>query len=56
MYVSLMKQFVNVFSWYYEEFKVFDTEIMQHNIPLNPGSKSFKNKTRQFNPLLLPII
>jgi hypothetical protein len=29
---------------------------MQHKIPLNSGSKPFKHKTRQFNPLLLPII
>ena len=29
---------------------------MQHNIPLNHGSKPFKKKSRQFNPLLLPII
>jgi hypothetical protein len=29
---------------------------MQHKIPLKPGSKPFKHKSRQFNPLLLPII
>jgi ribonuclease HI len=55
-YVNLMKQFSDVFSWSYEDLKVFDTDIMQHKIPLNPGSKPFKQKSRQFNPLLLPII
>jgi ribonuclease HI len=55
-YVNLMKQFSDVFSWSYEDLKVFDTEIMQHKIPLKPGSKPFKKKSRQFNPLLLPII
>jgi hypothetical protein len=29
---------------------------MQHKISLNLGSKPFKKKSRQFNPLLLPII
>jgi hypothetical protein len=29
---------------------------MQHKIPLKPGSKPFKQKSRKFNPLLLPII
>jgi hypothetical protein len=56
MYVNLMKQFSNVFPWSYEDLKVFDTKIMQHKIPLNHGSKPFKKKSRQFNPLLLPII
>jgi hypothetical protein len=29
---------------------------MQHKIPLKPGTKYFRNKLRQFNPLLLPTI
>jgi hypothetical protein len=51
-----MKQYLDVFSWSYEDLKFFDTYIMQHKIPLKPRSKHFKNKSRQFNPLLLPII
>ena len=43
-YVSLMKHFVDVFSWSYEDLKIFDTEIMHHKIPLKPGSKPFKKK------------
>jgi hypothetical protein len=43
-YVSLMKQFSDVFSWSYEDIKVFYLEIMQHNIHLKPGSKPFKHK------------
>ena len=51
-----MKEFSDVFAWSYEDLKVFDTEIMQHKIPLKPRSKPFKQKFKQFNPLLLPII
>jgi hypothetical protein len=55
-YVELMKQYSDIFSWSYKDLKVFDTEIIQHKIPLKPGSKPIKKKSRQFNPLLLPII
>jgi hypothetical protein len=41
MYVSLMKQFVDVFAWSYEDLKVFDTNIMQHKIPLKPWIQTF---------------
>jgi hypothetical protein len=51
-----MKQYSDALAWYYEDLKVFNTEIMQHKIPLKPGSKPFKHKSRQFNPLLSPII
>jgi hypothetical protein len=55
-YIELMKQYSDIFAWSYEDLKVFDTEIIQHKIPLKPGSKPVKHKVRQFNPLLLPII
>jgi hypothetical protein len=51
-----MKHYLDFFAWSYEDLKVFDTETIQHKIPLKPGSKPVKKKFRQFNPLLLPII
>jgi hypothetical protein len=51
-----MKHYSDIFAWSYEDMKVFDTEIIQHKIPLKPGSKLVKQKFKQFNPLLLPII
>jgi hypothetical protein len=56
MYVILMKKNVDIFSWSYEEFKTFDTDIIQHKIPLKVGSKPFRKKIRKFNPLLMSII
>lgn len=35
---------------------MFDTNIIQHNIPLKSGVKPCKKKLRQINPLLLPSI
>jgi hypothetical protein len=55
-YVSLIKKFVDTFAWSYEDLKTFDTDIIQHKIPLKTGSKPFKQKIRQFNPMLMSII
>jgi hypothetical protein len=55
-YVSLMKKIVDIFAWSYEDLKTFDTDIIQHKIPLKVGSKPFRKKIRQFNPLLMSII
>jgi hypothetical protein len=52
-YVELMKHYSDIFTWSYEDLKVFDTEIIQHKIPLKPGSKPIKQKFRQFNPLFV---
>lgn len=41
-YVELMKQYLDIFAWSYEYLKLFDPEIIQHKIPLKPGSKPFK--------------
>jgi hypothetical protein len=56
MYVNLMKTFADVFAWSYEDLKTFDTDIIQHKIPLKVGSKPFRQNIRQFNPMLMSII
>jgi hypothetical protein len=55
-YVSLIKKFADIFAWSYEYLKTFDTDIIQHKIPLKAGSKPFRQKIRQFNPMLMSII
>ena len=55
-YVNLMKKYTDVFAWIYEYLKEYDTSIIQHTIPINPGGKHFKHKLRRANPNLLPII
>jgi hypothetical protein len=55
-YVSLMKTFPDIFAWSYEDLKTFDTDIIQHKIPLKAGSKPFRQKIRKFNPILMSII
>ena len=55
-YVKLWKDFDDVFSWKYEELQTYDTSIIEHEIPLKDESKPFRQKIRQINPMLLPIM
>eukprot|EP00253_Pinus_taeda_P008768 PITA_08768 len=41
-YYTLMKQFANVFHWEYNDLKTYDKKIIQHKIPLEKDTISFK--------------
>jgi hypothetical protein len=41
-YLYLFKEYVDIFSLKYEDLKAYDTNIIQHKIPLNPGTKTFR--------------
>ena len=51
-----MKYFSDIFAWRYEDLKDYDTSIIQHNIPIKPGEKTFRHKLRRINPMSLPLI
>ena len=55
-YKDLLRQYKDVFSWSYDELRTYDTSLIDHKIPLKPGVKPFRQKLRQFNPILLPVI
>jgi hypothetical protein len=55
-YVKLMQNFVDIFAWSYEDLKTFDTDIIQHKIPLKDGSNPLRQKIRKFNLMLMSII
>jgi hypothetical protein len=55
-YVRLLKEFTDVFSWTYEDLRTYDTNIIEHKIPLKEDAKPFKQKLRQINPMLLSIM
>ena len=44
------------FSWEYSDLKTYDTNIIQHRIPLDKDTIPFKQKLRPISPLLLPVI
>jgi hypothetical protein len=55
-YTELLRQYKDVFTWYYDDLKTYDTSVIEHKIPLKHGIKPFRNKLRQINPILLPVI
>jgi len=55
-YIKLLKEFVDVFSWKYEDLENYDTSIIDHIIPLKYDTKPFIQKLRQINPMLFPIM
>lgn len=52
----MLKKYTKVFAWKYEDLKVYDTSVIQHNIPMKEDAKHFRQKLRRINPLLLPLI
>jgi hypothetical protein len=55
-YVELLKHYKDVFAWSDDELRTYDTTIIEHKIPLKHGVKPFRQKLRQINPILLPVI
>jgi hypothetical protein len=55
-YCSILKEFSDVFTWKYSDLKTYDPEIIQHKIPLEKDTITFKQKLRPTSPLLLPVI
>eukprot|EP00253_Pinus_taeda_P025957 PITA_25957 len=55
-YISLLSSFADVFAWNYSDLKTYDTNIIQHTIPIKPNQKPFRQKLRRLNPKLLPSI
>jgi hypothetical protein len=55
-YLRLLKDFVDVFTWTYEDLRTYDTCIIEHKIPLKEDAKPFKQKLKQINPILIPIM
>jgi ribonuclease HI len=55
-YTELLKEFADVFAWTYEDLKTYDTSVIEHKIPLKEEAKPFRQKLRQINPMLLPVM
>ncbi|KAH9294895.1 hypothetical protein KI387_038483, partial [Taxus chinensis] len=47
--VNMLKRYVDVLAYSYDDLKDFHPKEMQHFIPLKPGIKPFKKKQRQYN-------
>jgi hypothetical protein len=45
-YTELLREFVDVFTWTYEDLKTYDTSVIEHKIPLKKEAKPFRQKLR----------
>jgi ribonuclease HI len=45
-YTELLREFVDVFAWTYEDLKTYDTSVIEHKIPLKEEAKPFRQKLR----------
>ena len=52
----MLRQYKDVFAWSYDELRTYDTIVIEHKIPLKHGVFPFKQKLKQINPILLPVI
>src|SRR6185437_11870342 len=48
--INLVKEFIDVFAWSYEDMPGINREIAQHTIPLISGMKPVKQKLRRMKP------
>ena len=55
-YISLMKEYLDVFFWSYKDLKDYDTSIIQNTIPIKKDEMSLKKNLRRMNPKLLPMV
>ena len=55
-FISLFKQYKDVFFQTYEELKTYDTKIIQHVIPIRSGVKPYQQPLRKMHPKLEPLI
>ena len=55
-FLKLLSEFKDVFAWSYNDLKTFDTQIIQHVIPMKPQSKPFQQKLRKMHPTLEPVV
>lgn len=54
--IVVIKQYIDVIAWKYEHLKTYNPEIITHTIPLKLGVAQFRQRQRQVNALLEPII
>jgi len=55
-YIKLFKELIDAFALSYEDLKSYDTNIIQHKIPLKEDHKHFKQKLRRIKPMLMLLI
>ena len=55
-YGTLFKEYFDVFSWTYDDLKEYEKSTFRHVIPLKEGVNPFKQKLKNINPKLKPLV
>ena len=55
-FISLFKQYKDVFAWTYEDLKTCDINIIHHVIPIRSRVKPYQQPLRKMHPKLEPLI
>ena len=55
-FINIFKRYKDVFAWTYEDLKTYDTNIIQHVIPIRSGIKPYQQPLRKMHPKLEPLI
>ena len=48
--INLLRSYLDVFAWSYEDMPGLDPTIIQHHLPILPHAKSVKRKLRRLHP------
>ena len=48
--IELLKEYVDIFSWSYQDMSGLDTDIGEHHLPLKPECHPIKKKLRRTHP------
>ena len=51
--ITLLKDYMDVFAWSYENMLEMDTDSVVHKVPLEEGCKPIKQKLRRTHPEVL---
>jgi hypothetical protein len=54
--IKLLEEYRDVLAFTYDALKVYREDVIQHVIPLKEESKPFRQKLRQINPKLAPLV
>jgi hypothetical protein len=54
--IKLLKEYRDVLAFTYDELKVYREDVIQHVIPLKGDTNPFRQKLRQINPKLDPLV
>ena len=52
--IGLLRKYWHVFVWSYDDLKAYREDLSQHEIPLKPDVKPFRQKQRPINPTVAP--